>query len=61
MFDDLSQVKRRYEELAYRMTTPEAMNDPADGEINYNPKDYEEYPDFPQSMLEPKYSPYQTV
>ncbi|MGB4981932.1 MAG: hypothetical protein WBO79_08675 [Gemmiger qucibialis] len=24
MFDDLSQVKRRYEELAYRMTTPEA-------------------------------------
>lgn len=30
-------------------------------EINYNPKDYEEYPDFPQSMLEPKYSPYQTV
>ena len=34
---------------------------PADGEPNYNPKDYEEYPDFPQSMLEPKYSPYQTV
>ena len=29
MFDDLSQVKRRYEELAYRMTTPEAMNDSA--------------------------------
>ena len=29
MFNDLSQVKRRYEELAYRMTTPEAMNDPA--------------------------------
>lgn len=29
MFDDLSQVKRRYEELAYRMTTPKAMNDPA--------------------------------
>ena len=29
MFDDLSQVKRRYDELAYRMTTPEAMNDPA--------------------------------
>ena len=29
MFDDLSQVKRRYAELAYRMTTPEAMNDPA--------------------------------
>ena len=29
MFDDLSQVKRRYEELAYRMTTPEAMNNPA--------------------------------
>lgn len=29
MFDDLSQVERRYEELAYRMTTPEAMNDPA--------------------------------
>ena len=29
MFDDLSQVKRRYEELAYRMPTPEAMNDPA--------------------------------
>ncbi len=29
MFDDLSQVKRSYEELAYRMTTPEAMNDPA--------------------------------
>ena len=29
MFDDLSQVKRRYEELAHRMTTPEAMNDPA--------------------------------
>lgn len=34
---------------------------PADGEINYSLKDYEEYPDFPQSMLEPKYSPYQTV
>lgn len=34
---------------------------PEDGEINYNPRDYEEYPDFPQSMLEPKYSPYQTV
>lgn len=29
MFDDLSQVERRYEELAYRMTTPEAMNDSA--------------------------------
>lgn len=29
MFDDLSQVERRYEELAYRMTTPEAINDPA--------------------------------
>lgn len=27
----------------------------------YNEKDYEEYIDFPQSMLEPKYSPYQTV
>ncbi len=27
----------------------------------YRPEDYEEYPDFPQSMLEPKYSPYQTV
>lgn len=26
----------------------------------YNPKDYEDYIDFPQSMLEPKYSPYQT-
>lgn len=26
----------------------------------YNPKDYENYIDFPQSMLEPKYSPYQT-
>ena len=25
----------------------------------YNPKDYEDYIDFPQSMLEPKYSPYQ--
>lgn len=25
----------------------------------YNPKDYENYIDFPQSMLEPKYSPYQ--
>lgn len=37
------------------------MQYPADEEINYNPKDYEEYPDFPQSMLEPKYSPYQTV
>ena len=43
--------------------TPEdyPMQYPADEEINYNPKDYEEYPDFPQSMLEPKYSPYQTV
>ena len=43
--------------------TPEdyRMQYPADEEINYNPKDYEEYPDFPQSMLEPKYSPYQTV
>ena len=41
----------------YRMLTQY----PADEEINYNPKDYEEYPDFPQSMLEPKYSPYQTV
>ena len=30
-------------------------------EPNYRPEDYEEYPDFPQSMLEPKYSPYQTV
>lgn len=27
----------------------------------YSEKDYEEYIDFPQSMLEPKYSPYQTV
>lgn len=34
---------------------------PVDGEATYNPKDYEEYPDFPQSMLEPKYSSYQTV
>lgn len=25
----------------------------------YNPEDYENYIDFPQSMLEPKYSPYQ--
>lgn len=43
--------------------TPEdyPMQYPADEEINYNPKDYEEYPDFPQSMLVPKYSPYQTV
>ena len=43
--------------------TPEdyRMQYPAAEEINYNPKDYEEYPDFPQSMLEPKYSPYQTV
>ncbi|KAB4217184.1 PRTRC system protein E [Bacteroides uniformis] len=43
--------------------TPEdyPMQYPADEEINYNPKDYEGYPDFPQSMLEPKYSPYQTV
>lgn len=43
--------------------TPEdyPMQYPTDEEINYNPKDYEEYPDFPQSMLEPKYSPYQTV
>ena len=43
--------------------TPEdyRMQYPVDEEINYNPKDYEEYPDFPQSMLEPKYSPYQTV
>ena len=28
--------------------------------LTYNPKDYEDYIDFPQSMLEPKYSPYQT-
>ena len=27
----------------------------------YSEKDYEEYVDFPQSMLEPKYSPNQTV
>lgn len=27
----------------------------------YSEKDYEEYVDFPQSMLEPKYSSYQTV
>ena len=27
----------------------------------YSEKDYEEYIDFPQSMLEPKYSSYQTV
>lgn len=27
----------------------------------YSEKDYEEYIDFPQSMLEPKHSPYQTV
>ena len=27
----------------------------------YSEKDYEEYIDFPQSMLEPKYLPYQTV
>ena len=27
----------------------------------YSEKDYEEYIDFPQPMLEPKYSPYQTV
>lgn len=27
----------------------------------YSEKDYEEYVDFPQSMLEPKYSPYHTV
>lgn len=30
-------------------------------EPTYRPEDYDEYPDFPQSMLEPKYSPYQTV
>lgn len=50
----------RWQEPAF---TPEdyRMQYPADEEINYNPKDYEEYPDFPQSMLEPKYSPYQTV
>ena len=29
MFDDLSQVKRRYEELAYRMTKTDAMNETA--------------------------------
>lgn len=29
MFDDLSQVKRRYEELAYRMHHPRSKNDPA--------------------------------
>lgn len=29
-------------------------------QLVYNPKDYEDYIDFPQSMLEPKYSPYQT-
>ena len=27
----------------------------------YSEKDYEEHVDFPQSMLEPKYSPYHTV
>ena len=31
------------------------------GEPTYRPEDYEEYPDFPQSMLEPHVSHYQTV
>ena len=45
MFDDLSQVKRRYEELAYRMTTPEAMNDPAAyaAMMRYPPKHFLTY------------------
>ena len=34
---------------------------PPQDEPAYRPEDYEEYPDFPQSMLDPKYSPYQTV
>ena len=29
MFEDLRDVERRYEELAYRMTTPQSMDDPA--------------------------------
>ena len=35
------------------------LNDPESP--TYSEKDYEEYVDFPQSMLEPKYSSYQTV
>ncbi|KAB3670400.1 PRTRC system protein E, partial [Phocaeicola vulgatus] len=27
----------------------------------YRPEDYEEYPDFPQSMLEPNVSHYQSI
>lgn len=29
MFDELHEVERRYEELAYKMSTPEAVSDPA--------------------------------
>lgn len=34
---------------------------PPQDEPAYRPEDYEGYPDFPQSMLDSKYSPYQTV
>lgn len=34
---------------------------PPQDEPAYRPEDYEEYPDFPQSMLEPHVSHYQTV
>ena len=29
--------------------------------LSDNPEDYEEYPDFPQSMLEPNVSHYQSI
>ena len=29
MFEDLRDVERRYEEIAYRMKTPQSMDDPA--------------------------------
>ena len=43
---------------------PEELNphyQAGEDEPNYRPEDYEEYPDFPQSMLENHVSQYQTV
>lgn len=47
------QVQQREDLNPYYLTGQE--------EPTYRPEDYEEYPDFPQSMLEPHVSHYQTV
>ena len=47
------QVQQREDLNPYYLTGQE--------EPTYRPEDYEEYPDFPQSMLEPRVSHYQTV